>query len=100
MSDIELTEITFKPLFGAHSDELNHSNSAEFMSKIIYIIKKVINEEDKKHLYLIQGSPRKGEDFRKSTSRIKIYSRLLNKFIPSDNMFKMGDNELIFYKTG
>lgn len=92
---IPVTDIEFKPLFGQHEDEVKHSNPAEFMSKIIYIIKYYISKH-KGEVFSFSGSTRDNETENKPTTRIKIYQKLISKFIKPENILRL-PNKIIFF---
>ena len=92
--EIPVINISFKELFGKHGDEVGHSNPVEFMSKI----GKIVNHYSLKHKLQIlsfTGEPRKGEKENKSTTRIKIYSKILSKFIKPKNIITL-PNTILF----
>lgn len=93
--------ISFKPLNSRlYSDEIKHSNPSEFMSKIIYIIKKQVLQ-NKNTLFTFSGagdnSKRKGKTT-DTTPRINLYGRLIKNFIKPENIFKTDGNTLYFFK--
>lgn len=93
--EIPLVDIQFKPLFGQYEDEVKHSNPAEFMSKIIYTAKYYISK-NKDKIFSFSGSSREDETEDKPTTRIKIYQKLISKFIKPENMIRL-PNKIIFF---
>ena len=92
---IPVTDISFKPITGDFSSEVKHSNPAEFMSKIIYIIKRYISKH-KNEVFSFSGEARENEDDEKPTTRIKIYQKIISKFINAKNMIRL-PNKLLFF---
>lgn len=92
---IPITDISFKPVNGGFDSEVKHSYPAEFMSKIIGIIKNYISKH-KKEVFSFSGEARENEDSDKSTTRIKIYQKIINKFINPKNIIRL-PNKLLFF---
>lgn len=93
--EIPIINISFKPVFGETEDEVKHSNPAEFMSKIIYIIKHYISKH-KNEIFTFSGATREDESIDKPTTRIKIYKKIISKFIKPENLISL-PNKLIFF---
>ena len=95
--EIPVIDISFRPVIGDFSSEVKHSNPAEFMSKIIYIIKHYISKH-KNEVFSFSGEARENEDYsdEKPTTRIKIYQKIISKFINAKNMIRL-PNKLLFF---
>jgi len=92
---IPVTDISFKPVNGGFDSEVKHSNPAEFMSKIIGIVKNYISKH-KKEVFSFSGEARDKEDSEKPTTRMKIYQKIISKFINAKNMISL-PNKLLFF---
>lgn len=93
---IPLTDISFRPIIGDFDSEVKHSNPAEFMSKIIYIIKHYISKH-KNEVFSFSGEPREHEGYSdENPTRIKIYQKIISKFIDAKNMIRLG-SKLVFF---
>lgn len=94
--EIPLVDISFR-IFGklGYSNEVKHSDPAQFMSKIIFIVKNYI-QKNKDKIFSFSGSTRDKEDYDKPTTRIKIYQKMISKFIKPENILRL-PNKILFF---
>ena len=90
--------ISFGEINKPYGNRVKHKDSSLFMSKIVKVVKYVIQKSDKGTIFQLVGTTddKNIKSNKLDSSRVTLYHRLLKKFVKPENIVKLNDNQLMF----